>query len=96
MAAKLKYLTENWFEYLANACDVDLRNAVAHMTLVIDGSAHHSATDEQTRYGFNMEGVNVCIKRRVKDEPDVTKKVDVVAANIRLEGEVRSYAAAFS
>lgn len=96
LKAKTKYLTENGFEYLATACDVELRNAAAHMTLVIDGSAHHSATDEQMRNGFSMDGVDIHIKRRAKDGTYVTEKVDVVAANTRLEGEIMRYAVAFA
>lgn len=66
------------------------------MTLVIDGLAHHSTTDEQTLDGFSMEGVDVRIKRCAKDGAYVTEKVDVAAAHLRLEVEVRSYATAFS
>lgn len=95
LAAKLEYLTENGFGYLANACDVELRNAVAHMTVVINESAHHPDTDERTRNGFSMDGVDVHIKRRASDRTYVTDKVDVAEANLRLEGEVRRYAAAF-
>lgn len=95
LKAKIKYLTENGFGYLADACDVELRNAVAHMTLIINGPAHHSATDKQMRNGFSIEGVNVRIKRRAKNGTYVSEKVDMQEALLRLEGEVMRYTAAF-
>lgn len=94
LKSKIKYLTENGFGYLADACDVDLRNAVAHMTLTIDGPAHHSATDKQIRNGFSMDGVNIRIKRS-KNGTRVYEEVNVMEAIIRLESEVMSYTAAF-
>lgn len=95
LAAKLKYLTENGFGYLADACDVELRNAVAHMTLTIDGPVHHSSTDKQVRNGVSIEGVNVRIKRRAENGTYVSEKVDVKEALFRLEKEVTSYVVAF-
>jgi len=91
---KLDYLAENGFEYLADACDVDLRNAVAHMTLTIVRPVRRSAVVKQGRTGFRMEGVNVRIKR-TKNGTCVSEKVDVDNAVFQLEKEVRRYVIAF-
>ena len=91
---KLDYLAKNEFEYLANACDVDLRNAVAHMTLTVVGRVHRPTAVKQVRRGFRMEGMNVRIKR-TKNKTRVSGNVDVEDAVFQLEKEVKKYVIAF-
>lgn len=90
MSGKLKYLTKNEFKHLADAGNVKQRNAVAHMTLVIDKSIHHSATDDQMRNGFSMERADVYIKIRAEDVTYISKKVNVKEANLLLKTKYMS------
>lgn len=86
LSNKVKYLKKNEFEYLADACNVKLRNDIAHRTIAIDVSAPDFVTDIQTPFSI-MQGMNI----RLEDGT----YVDVIDAYIRLEHEVTKYSAAF-
>ena len=95
---KLKFLHNNGFEDLADVCDVDLRNSLAHMMVVIGEPTirqiyHASSKHFSSEREFSIEGTSIRIKRRGKNE---WVDVDIRKAENQLDGVCRLYQNVFS
>lgn len=101
LATKCEFLADNGFGDLADACDIDLRNATAHMTYVIGNlevktERHHTETMSGFESKFTIEGSDIHIRRRTAGGADRIENVDISDANRRLEVAVWRYTVAFS
>ena len=101
LATKLEFLAGNGFKDIAEACDVELRNAAAHATAIIGKptmkSIHRDTeTSHEMRNEFSIEGADTHIKRRAKDGAGRWEKVDMGKAGHRLEMVVWRYNVVFS
>ncbi|MYB26422.1 MAG: hypothetical protein F4X32_02835 [Candidatus Dadabacteria bacterium] len=99
LTAKLEFLAGNGFKDIAEACDVELRNAAAHLTTIIGKPTvkrmrHDTETSSETRNKYSIEGTDIRIKRYTKNGV-VWEKVDIVKAHYRLEMVVWRYNAVF-
>ena len=101
LATKCEFLSDNGFGDLAAACDVRLRNAIGHMSVVIGKpTAKRNRWRTETAVGFktefSIEGKDIYIRRHTAGSADKWEIVNVNSANYRLEMAVWRYSIAFS
>ena len=101
LATKCEFLAGNGFGDLADACDVDLRNSVAHMTAIIGKPTirttyNSTAATREMRNKVSITGTDVRIKRRSQDGSYKWEKVNIEKVGRQLEIAVWRYNAAFS
>ena len=101
LATKCEFLANNGFRDIADACDVELRNAVAHLTAII-GEPTVKSMRRDTEITLELwnkvsiEGTDVRIRRRAMGGADRWTKVDMGKAIHRLEMAVWRYNVVFS
>ena len=101
LAIKLEFLVKSGFTDLVNACDVELRNAVAHMTTIIgeptmENRRHRTETTREVWSKVSIKGTDVRIRRRATGGADRWVKVDTTKAFHRLNVAVWRYNVVFS
>lgn len=100
LATKCEFLAGNGFGDLADACDVKLRNATAHMTAIIGKPAvrsthHRTATTSEVRNEAIIEGADIRIRRSSKDGAYKWEKVDMEKARRSLDMAIWMYDTVF-
>ena len=99
LATKLEFLASMGFGDLTDACDRDLRNAVAHMTAIIGepkikNEHYDTGTTSGFKTKFSIGGIDIRI-RRCSGGADKWEKVDVGKTGRRLEMVVWLYITVF-
>ena len=100
LATKCEFLASKGFGDLADACDVDLRNAVAHTTAVIGEptirtTRNRTASTLEMRSDVSIEGTDISIRRRAKYGSYGWEKVDIEKTRHQLETAMWRYNVAF-
>ena len=101
LAIKCEFLAKNGFTDVADACDVELRNAVAHMTAIIGkptmkNMRRRTETTREMWSKVSIEGTEIHIRRRVTGGADRWVKVDTTKAFHRLNMVVWRYNVVFN
>ncbi len=100
LATKCEFLAGNGFGDLADSCDRDLRNAVAHMTAVIGKPTvkrelYDTGTTSGSKAKFSIEGADIRIRRYVMSGPNKWENVDMNETHDRLNMAMWRYNEAF-
>ena len=101
LAIKLEFLVKSGFTDLTDACDVELRNSVAHMTTIIGeptikNRRRRTKTTREVLSKVSIEGMDVRIRRRGNGRVDRWVKVDTTKALYQLNVAVWRYNIVFS